>query len=233
MIRSWRNIVLVLSVVSVFVAVNSLSAAGEGKADASGKKAKNTAKRTSSILKKYPDADVNGDGNLSREEFKAFMDKRRAVRDKDLLAIHPELDTDGDGKLNKEERQAGQEKISAYHQSKMAEKVMADHPKADTDGDGKLSKEEMKAFRKSQAKSRATNLTPTQVIDWMVKNFAKIDSDGSGELSKKELQVVKKKFERRGLGGGHGKAAGKDPHGKKDKGMKGHKGEQKPKMEGS
>lgn len=62
------------------------------------------------ILKQYPQADTNGDGKLSRDEYKAFMDSNPDAAKLILLQRHPEADTNGDGTLSDEEYQAAQSK---------------------------------------------------------------------------------------------------------------------------
>lgn len=62
--------------------------------------------RLKETLANNPRADTNGDGTLSMEEHKAFMDKRRREREAKLAEMarkQPRLDTDGDGVLSLEE----------------------------------------------------------------------------------------------------------------------------------
>lgn len=77
-------------------------------------------------------ADANGDGNLTRAELTASLDKRFA-----------ELDKDGDGKVTVEERKAVREARFAEHFKKM-----------DKDGNGQLSMAEMQAGREARKAER-------------------------------------------------------------------------------
>ncbi len=58
------------------------------------------------MLKRHPEADLDGNGELSKEEFEAFQAQLKAERLQKLLERAPELDTDGDGVLSEEEARA-------------------------------------------------------------------------------------------------------------------------------
>jgi len=62
------------------------------------------------ILKQYPQADTDGDGKLSRDEYKAFMDQNPDAAKHVFLQRHPEADTNGDGTLSDDEYQAARAK---------------------------------------------------------------------------------------------------------------------------
>ena len=84
-------------------------------------------------LKPY---DVDGDGRLSREEYKAFVDDHRPE------APRSPWDTDGDGKLSEEEIAAAR----AAMRAKLLERYKARFEEADTNDDGSLSYEEFRAM---------------------------------------------------------------------------------------
>jgi beta-lactamase regulating signal transducer with metallopeptidase domain len=59
-----------------------------------------------SFLKLHPEADLNQDGKLSREEREAHMEKQMSDVRARMLRRHPQADTDGDGVLSREEEHA-------------------------------------------------------------------------------------------------------------------------------
>lgn len=78
------------------------------------------------------DADANKDGNLTRAELTASLDKRFA-----------QLDTNNDGQITKEERDAA-------HQARFEQHFKA----MDTDGNGQISQAEMKAAHEARKEMR-------------------------------------------------------------------------------
>ncbi|HOW70942.1 MAG TPA: hypothetical protein PKY77_10105 [Phycisphaerae bacterium] len=68
------------------------------------------AAKPEAILKQFPEADTNGDGTLSREEYKALTSANPAAAKLIFLQRHPQADTNGDGTLSDEEYQAAQGK---------------------------------------------------------------------------------------------------------------------------
>ncbi len=62
------------------------------------------------IIKRFPQADLDGDGKLSAAEFDALSKK--------MLRKYPEADTDSDGKLSAQERQALMRKMMARNKNK-------------------------------------------------------------------------------------------------------------------
>jgi Ca2+-binding EF-hand superfamily protein len=114
-------------------------------------------------LKPY---DVDGDGKLSREEWKAFVDANKPERPKNPW------DTNGDGKLSEEEIKAAREKIRAEIEAR----IRARFDEADTDDNGSLSEEEFLAT------------LPDDVSEERAKAaFARIDSDDDDKISWEEF----------------------------------------------
>lgn len=180
------------------------------------------------LLKTNPEADTDGDGKLSREEHRAFMESRRAEMTKELLKAHPELDKDGNGELSLEERKAGRETIEAFMRTQMSARILAAHPEADTNGDGKLSQEEFAAIRRGGPGPGPGHpgFSPGEMLRWLINNFDKVDANGDGQLSKEELTQFKDSMPAFGPGGPKGlgphKEKGvKDSDSKKEKGQQG------------
>lgn len=148
------------------------------------------------MLEKYPDADTDKDGKLSRDEARAFIKSQGGMR-AFALKEHPEWDTDGDGKLSPEEMRAGIgavastrpwgrgpgfDRLGVGQRERMAEKLMKEHPEADTDGDGRLSREECEAYMKAH---------PEIISQHLLKRFPDADTDKDGVLSQEELEALK------------------------------------------
>ena len=85
--------------------------------DQYGAMARGAAGGPEAVLKQYPQADTNGDGKLSRDEYKAFMDSNPEAAKFITLQRHPEADTNGDGVLSDAEYQAAQGQGQAGAQS--------------------------------------------------------------------------------------------------------------------
>lgn len=175
------------------------------------------------MLEMHPEADTDGDGQLSPEERRAFMETRRAEMTKGLLAAHPDLDKDGDGELSYEERKAGRETIEAFTRTQMSSKILVAHPEADTDGDGKLSEEEFAAVRRGGRGPGHPGMGPDKMVQWLIDHFDEVDTNSDGQLSKEELTQFKDSLPEFGPPGpghkgfGAHKAKGAK-HGGKDKG---------------
>lgn len=178
------------------------------------------------LLETNPEADTDGDGKLSPDEHRVFMDAKRTEITKELLAAHPELDTDGDGTLSIEERKAGREIIEPFVRDKMSAKILAMHPEADTDGDGKLSEEEFAAIRRGGPGFGPGRPAPSpgMMMQWLIDNFDKVDANGDGQLSKDELTKFRDSMPMFGPGDKKGLGAYKRHHGGEKDGDKG-KGE--------
>lgn len=81
----------------------------------------------------FEEVDINGDGQITKEE----MAEHRAAR-------FSQADTDGDGMLSRDEMLARAEEQQAKRRGKMIDKMIS---RNDADGDGALTMEEMAAGR--------------------------------------------------------------------------------------
>ena len=68
------------------------------------------------ILEEHPEADLNGDGELSGDEMKAFHVELRQLKMEEFFAQHPEADLDGDGNYSKQE-------IEEFHRAQRVEQL--------------------------------------------------------------------------------------------------------------
>ncbi len=142
-------------------------------------------------LERFPEADQDGDGTLSAEEWSAFATQQRERLLAELIEQVPEADSDKNGVLSEQELGAVAAQLRAH--------VLQQHPDADTDGDGVLSEQEYAAFRASRVQELAERI---------LERHPEADLDGDGTLSEDELAAFHDRMGgRRGPGGGHG------PHG--------------------
>jgi len=147
-------------------------------------------------LTRHPEADVDGDGELSASEWTAFSQQARAKLIDRLLKLAPEADTDGDGVLSDSEIEAFKETCKAEREAQMLER----HPEADTDGDGVLSDEEIETFKEAIKAKHAARL---------LERHPEADLDGDGAISDEELEAFRK--DRPAHGGKKGKFRGHRP----------------------
>ena len=110
--------------------------------------------------------DVDEDGKLSREEWKAYVDANKPERPKNPW------DTDGDGKLSEEEIKAAREAI----RKEIEDRCLARFDEADTDDDGFLSGAEFEA-------TLPEGVTPERARN----AFNRIDADDDDKISKEEF----------------------------------------------
>ncbi len=132
------------------------------------------------LLKRFAEADTDGNGQLSRDEIAAFKDKLpppppgpgaglggpgagfggpgqpgawHAGMAEDLIKSHPEADTDRDGKLSPDEMRA----LMKNNPGAMRQLFLQRHPDADANKDGQLSDEEMKTYRETMRAEHRAN----------------------------------------------------------------------------
>ncbi len=130
----------------------------------------------SDILERRPKLDINGDGQLSADEWATFVEKRRGQLLEKLLKIAPEIDTDGDGEVSDEELQV----FKAAKEAEQRARILEEHPETDLDGNGELSVEEFEAF---QAQQRAERL------ERLLERAPELDTNGDGVLSEEEARA--------------------------------------------
>ncbi len=148
------------------------------------------------ILERRPKLDTNEDGQLSADEWVAFVEKRRAQLLNKLLKMAPEIDTDGDEEVSDEELQV----FKAAKEAEQRARILEQHPETDLDGNGELSKEEFEAFQAQQKAER---------LERLLERHPDLDTDGDGVLSEEEARSLdrgrrgrdggKKGFRRRGV----------------------------------
>lgn len=161
------------------------------------------------LLERHPEADTDGDGQLSQEEIQAWRKNQGSKQpggafgkgpgpagpggprgfqgrpDPDAILLkNPEADTDGDGKLSPEE-------LRAFGRQMFAQQMLARQPELDTDGDGILSDEEMQAGRKKLGPPPMQQAPPS-FFDFILERFDEADLDGNGELSREEIVKMKR-----------------------------------------
>ncbi len=139
------------------------------------------------ILERRPGLDINGDGQLSADEWAAHVENRRARLLAHLLKRAPEIDIDGDEKVSDEELQV----FKAAKEAEQRARMLKRHPEADLDADGELSVEEFEAFQTQLKAERLQRL---------LERNPELDTDGDGVLSEEEARSLDRG--RRGRRGG-------------------------------
>lgn len=147
------------------------------------------------VLEEHPEADLNGDGEIDREEMRQHIEGRVGALKGQLLERNPELDANIDGTLDRDEMRAARPELIEFAR----EKILAEHPESDPNGDGELDKNELRQFMQSQRgpHGRAPGAgRRAGGIDWLVRNFDEVDTDGDGKLSKEELTTARDRFQK-------------------------------------
>jgi Ca2+-binding EF-hand superfamily protein len=129
-------------------------------------------------LTRFPEADLDGDGELSDGEWTTFAQQSRERLLARLLKRVPEIDTDQDGTINDAELAV----FKAEHEVKVREHCLARNPEADTDGDGVLSDEEFEAVRATREAERRARL---------LEHHPEADVDGDGTVSEEEARAFR------------------------------------------
>ncbi len=128
-------------------------------------------------LPAFAELDMNGDGQLTVDEFTAHRTARLQAQD-----------ADGDGLLSAQELAAAAQTRMQDRAARRAERMVS---RLDADGDGLLSLEEI-----ADARGRS----PERMLN-------RLDKDGDGSLSAEEFAAVQERMERKGDRGhdhGHG-----------------------------
>lgn len=123
-------------------------------------------------IERFPDADVNGDGELGSDEWQSFAEGHRTQVLEHLMEFAPQADTDNDGELSEAELDA----LRITHMTRMRTRILARHPDADTDGDGTLSDEELEVF-----------MTARRAV--ILERHPEADLDGDGVLTEDEAEA--------------------------------------------
>lgn len=116
--------------------------------------------------------DLNGDGDMSRDEWRAFQ---KAMFEKSAKgqALMSQFDLDGDGVLNEEEQAA----FDAHLQQQEDQRRAEDRARMDKDNDGEISDEERRDARRQEREFWQNQMRTAE------NNF---DYDGDGELNIEE-----------------------------------------------
>ena len=99
------------------------------------------------LAQQFDAIDADHDGQLSKDELKAFF---KARREQMAAAWFKKVDTDGDGRISKAEAQANAPRLAAHFD------------KIDTNGDGFLSPEELAAAHQHRHHHRDSQQQPSQ-----------------------------------------------------------------------
>ncbi len=127
-------------------------------------------------LERHPNADLDGDGALSSEEWRSFADARIDRMVERILDRHSEADADGNGKLSDEELASFIESREAIRNGRVLNRA----PEADSDADGVLSSEEFDAWRDKVKAERTARF---------LERHPDADANGDGELSIEERRA--------------------------------------------
>jgi Ca2+-binding EF-hand superfamily protein len=109
----------------------------------------------------FKKADTDGDGKISKDEFKAGMPQGANADD-----LFSKLDTNGDGYIDESENAAAAQRVHKGHHRRKDADPLEVFQKADKDGDGKISKADFKSALPAGTDSTAAG----QVFDSMDTN---------------------------------------------------------------
>lgn len=143
-------------------------------------------------IERFPDADVDDDGQLSTEEWQSFATAHRAELLEHLMTVAPGADTDEDGTMSEQELNA----LRDGHMARMREQILLRHPEADTDNDGAISDAEFEAV-KAERRARILERHP------------QADLNGDGVLTEDETESAMVMRHRRGGGPKDGRGFGR------------------------
>lgn len=133
-------------------------------------------------IERFQEADTDGNGALSAEEWTAFASERKGHVVEEILDMSPTADVDRDGQLSDQEIAI----LKDAHLARVRVHVLAHHPEADTDGDGVLSNAELEAVKVDRL---------SRILD----RHPEADLNGDGTLSEEEARTFA--MDRRGRPG--------------------------------
>ncbi|MCF7956322.1 MAG: hypothetical protein K9M75_11005 [Phycisphaerae bacterium] len=202
-----------LALVSLLLAFAAVSFAAEEKTENKKKRPAATEKGgqrdAAGLLKRYPEADKDKDGKLSKEEMDSFRKAMMEERTKKMLKEHPEIDKDKDGKISQDEmtafRKANPRKDTpkkdgetanakkapadqkkhdmwAVPSEERAKEILKRHPEADINKDGKLDAKEMEALKKEFLNKPM----PEERAKKMLAEHPEMDANKDGKLTMSE-----------------------------------------------
>jgi Ca2+-binding EF-hand superfamily protein len=148
--------------------------------------------------------DEDGDGYVSRAEFEAMREERRAAREQAGMPMRgaatapgfSDFDSNGDGKLSQEELVAGQQAMRAARggagggagpggRGAMGGQ-MPSFGDFDLDGNGRISEDEFVEARNERLTERANEGRPLRNLA-NVPAFAELDENGDGAINAEEF----------------------------------------------
>jgi len=178
---------------------------GPGSADA--QEGRSRSDRSARMLERHPEADTDGDGQLSKEEKRAFFQAKP--------------DQGGEGWGNRQGRWQSRGRYGSLDPAEMLKR----HPELDTDKDGVLSEEEMRTARKRFGRfgpGGGPFQPHPEFFDWLIEHFAKADLDGNKQLSKEEILKLKEQYALQHRGPGFGDPGFGDPAQRAERLLKRH-----------
>jgi len=155
--------------------------------------------RQEKLLQKYPEADANDDGTLTRQELRQYWQAHRgegwtgrqgwAGRSRPGRRGH----RPGFGGM------FGPQGGPPPADSPIVQRLLRRHPELDADGDGTLSPEEWQAAREKLGPPpgrppMVRHAGMIMALNALLDHFDKADADGNGQLSRKEIAQMKKKL---------------------------------------
>ena len=206
---------ILISSATALLMVGGIAVAAPGergmRADSNGDGVISRAELTKSLEARFTKMDVNGDGQLSKED----RDAKRADRSAKRGEQFAKADANGDGELSQTEMEAAR-----------AERKASKFARADKDGNGKLSQEEAQSMKgkrggkgmRGKGHKRGGNgmammrdadtngdqkISKAEFTTAALTRFDKADANSDGKLTKEERQAAHKahKGERNKRGG--------------------------------
>ena len=127
--------------------------------------------------------DLDGSGDISKEEYRAAAEKRFGA-----------LDADSDGLITKADMDSFKEKHREGVKKRMGDPAER-FAKIDADNDGKITLDEWKEVAQKRASARSGDDAEKMArhLEFAEKHFAAMDADGDGVLTAEEMKEAGKK----------------------------------------